>query len=131
MPVSARNTLALAALAVVALFGLLAVQAVGKGTSAKPRPKPKIIKVADDYFAPAGITVAKNKLVKWVWDPTNTDTHNVVLKSGPSKVKKSDFKSADGSIGIRFERRLEVPGTYQFLCTFHPTVMKLKITVKR
>jgi plastocyanin len=116
----------------VACVAVLAVAVVpAMGASSAPAPKPRIVSVTDDLFTPGNLTVAKNKLVKWVWDSSNTDTHNVVLTKGPKGVKKADFKSADGSIGIRFQRRLAVPGTYKFICTIHPTVMKQTITVKR
>ncbi len=133
MPVITFKKLAVAALASVAVLGLIGIPASGDQRPRPPRhrPQPKIIRVADDYFAPARVTVAKNKLVRWVWNGTNTDSHNVVLTRAPRGVPKRAFKSATGSIGIRFQRRLVRPGNYHFICTIHPTVMKLDITVRR
>ena len=121
-------------ISVVAAF-IAAAALIPAGASAHkpkpPKPKPKIIKVVDDYFTPATLTVNKGKTIKWVWDSMNTNTHNVMLTKAPKKVKKGQFKSADGSIGIRFERKLTVPGSYTFICTIHPTVMRTTITVKK
>lgn len=128
MPVGINRKLAATALAAVAALAVAVAPATGTPAA---KPKPRIVTVSDDLFTPGTLTVAKNKLVKWNWDPANTDTHDVTLKSGPKGVNKKDFKSADGSIGIRFERRLAVPGTYKFICTLHPTVMKLTITVNK
>ena len=40
-------------------------------------------------------------------------------------------KSASGSIGINFKPTFNKPGTYNFICTIHPTVMKMKVVVKK
>ena len=49
--------------------------------------------------------------MKWVWSDANTDTHNVVLTNEhPKKVKKSDFRSSSGAVGIKFKRKFKVPG---------------------
>jgi plastocyanin len=55
----------------------------------------------------------------------------VVLEKGPKGINKKDFKSATGSIGIKFNPVFEKKGTYDFLCTIHPDVMKMKVTVKK
>jgi len=131
MPVGKRAGTRAAGITGVIAALVVAIALVPAGAVAhKHAAKPRIVSVTDDLFTPGNITVAKNKLVKWVWNPANTDTHNVVLTKGPKGVKKTDFKSADGSIGIRFERRMKVPGSYKFICTIHPTVMKLTVTVK-
>lgn len=130
MPVATIRKIAVAALALVAVLGLMGVPA-GGDQRPRPRPRPRIIKVADDFFAPTRVSVARNKLVKWVWAPANTDSHNVVLTNAPRGVRKGAFRSATGSIGVRFQRRLVKPGNYHFICTIHPTVMKLNVTVRR
>ena len=40
-------------------------------------------------------------------------------------------KSASGSIGINFTPTFNKKGTYDFVCTIHPTVMKLTVKVKK
>ncbi len=127
---SPKRRAAMVATCAVAAIGAGAVPALSAAAS-KPKPKPAVIKVVDDYFSPSTLTVNKNKVVKWSWDPSNTNTHNVTLTKAPKSVKKGQFKSADGSIGIRFERQLTTPGTYTFVCTIHPTVMRTTITVKK
>ena len=48
------------------------------------------------------------------------NTHDVVLTNvHPKGVKKSDFRSSSGAVGIKFKRKFEVPGKYEFICTFH------------
>jgi len=129
----------------VALVAALAMVVVAPVGSAAPGPtadiagkskckkskKKKTIDVADDFFAPAKTSVKKCTKVKWKWLPENINPHNVTLTSGPKKVKKKDFKSATGSIGVKFNRTLEKTGKYKFVCTIHRTVMAQTITVKK
>jgi plastocyanin len=104
--------------------------------------KTKKVKVVDDYFSPAKITVKKNTKIAFKWDQTNLNTHNVTMKKGPKGVKKTKKpcakgkitkcnKSASGSIGINFKPTFNKPGTYQFTCTIHPTVMNTTVKVKK
>lgn len=102
----------------------------GKSKCSKSK-KTKKITVADDFFAPTKTSVKKCTKVKWKWLPENINPHNVTLTSGPKKVKKKDFKSATGSIGIKFNRKLEKTGKYKFVCTIHRTTMTQTITVKK
>ncbi len=103
--------------------------------AAKPRhhkpAKPKIVKVADDYYSPTTLTVHKSASIRWAWSYSNYDTHNVRLKKGPRGVKKSVFRSPTGAVGIHFQRKLKKPGTYKFICSLHATVMRMTVTVKR
>ena len=89
------------------------------------------VKVVDDFFSPEALKVKSGSKVKFKWDGTNTNSHNVTLTKGPKGVKKSDFESATGSIGIKFAPKFKKKGTYNFICTIHPETMKLKLTVKR
>ena len=61
----------------------------------------------------------------------NLDSHNVKLKKGPRKVDKKDFKSATGTIGIKFTPKFKVPGKYHFICTLHSSVMQMDVIVKK
>ncbi len=122
------------AMVVVAPIGNAApgptADAAGKSKCKKSK-KTKKINVGDDFFAPSKTSVKKCTKVKWKWLPENINPHNVTLTSGPKKVKKKDFKSATGSIGVKFNRKLEKPGKYKFVCTIHRTVMTQTITVKK
>jgi plastocyanin len=101
-------------------------------SSDKQSSKTTQITVADDYFAPTDLKIKKNDKVKWVWSDENLDTHDVVLTSEhPNKVKKKDFKSSSGAIGITFKRKFTVPGKYGFICTYHKSVMRFELNVKK
>jgi plastocyanin len=128
----------------IAAVGALALPAV---TSAKPQAKASVtVDVLDDYFTPDEVSIKKNSKINWKWDPDNTNTHNVVLQKGPKGVKlgcktkgKDAFspliskcnKSESGSVGIKFKKKFDVAGSYNFLCTIHPTVMKFDVKVKK
>jgi plastocyanin len=118
----------------------LAVLAVGAGALAPaamagggPAAKSETVnvKVRDDYYTPTKVKIKKNNKVKWGWGSTNINSHDVTLKRGPKGVKKKDFRSISGAIGITFKRKFTVPGTYNFYCTLHPTDMKMDVVVKK
>ena len=88
--------------------------------------------VADDFYAPEEVKIKKGSRVKWNWEEFNLNTHNVVLTNErPKGIKRKDFRSADGSIGIKFARKFKKPGKYGFVCTFHKSVMRMTVQVKR
>lgn len=137
----------LAIIAGIAAAGAIALPAV---TSADSSPQVlrgnSSVKVGDDFFDPTTLTVKKNDKVKFAWDASNTNSHNVTLKKGPKGVKlgcktsgKDAFspliskcnKSSTGAIGIKFSKKFDVAGKYDFICTIHPDVMKLTVTVKK
>lgn len=105
---------------------------VSSGSPEAKRASPTVT-VGDDYFAPDDdVTVSKGSKVKWVWDANNTDTHNVAVTSKrPKGVKASDFKSSSGAVGIKFAPKFKVPGTYEFVCTYHKNVMRMNVKVKK
>ena len=121
---SKRAAIALTAIAAVAVTAVPASQA------GKPKKGPTVT-VADDFFSPTEVKVKPNTKVKYKWDSDNTDSHNVIIQKGPKKINKKDFKSATGSIGVKFKPVFEKKGTYDFLCTIHPDVMKMKVIVKK
>ena len=115
-----------ACVAAVALLGPPAAPA-------KPAPKPKIVTVNDFYFGPSSVTVNKGGSVKWVWSELNTYPHDVHLKQGPKGLKqKGTYSTKTTAVtGAEFKKKFETPGTYKFICTIHPTEMKLTVTVKK
>jgi plastocyanin len=125
----------LAALALVAAVAL-PVSGFAAGDSGHAKRSVKKVTVADDFYSPTDLQVTAGrtgKEVKFKWDENNTDSHNVVLKSGPKSLthkEKKKFKSAVGSVGVRFNPVFKKKGTYKFICTIHPTVMKLSVKVK-
>jgi plastocyanin len=72
-----------AAFVVVALALSGAVAAAANAPQKKPRSKPKEVSVADFYFGPEKVTLAKGQSINWVWAEANTYPHDVHLKSGP------------------------------------------------
>ncbi len=109
-----------------------AAVAVAGGPASAEQDKTAKVTVADDYFAPTDVTIKKNSKVNWVWDSSNTDTHNVQLTSThPKGVKTADFRSSSGAVGLTFKRKFTKPGKYGFICTYHRSEMKMTLTVKK
>lgn len=110
----------------------VAAPAAGGSADGAPAKKTPTVKVGDDYFAPTKVEIKPKNEVKFKWLDSNLNTHNVKLTSDhPKDVKPKDFKSVSGSIGVKFSPEFEVPGNYGFICTFHRTVMKMDVKVKR
>jgi plastocyanin len=92
------------------------------------KPKPKTVKIGDNFFAPETLKVAKNTKIVWKWPTNPGDVHDVKLKKGPKGVKK--FHSEFASSEYRFARTLKTPGKYNIICSIH-SGMRMTITVKR
>ncbi len=123
-----RRGLAACALTAIAVSAVAVPAAGGAGQAAKT---PKVT-VADDYFAPDDVKVPKNGKVKFVWDDLNTDTHNVVLgDKRPKGVKANDFRSPSGAVGLTYVPKFNVPGSYEFICTYHKSVMRMTVKVQK
>lgn len=105
----------------------------GSGADAAPRPKPAIVTVNDFYFGPDTLTIKAGRAVKWAWSEANTYPHDVHLKQGPKRLKeRATYSTRTSAVsGASFRKRFERTGTYRYVCTIHPTLMKLTITVKR
>jgi plastocyanin len=121
--------------AIVAACCVVAVALLGVTAAAAQAPKKPPVKVTvnDFYFAPTVVTIKKGRAVKWVWSSYNTYPHDVHLKQGPKALKnKSRFSTTTTAVtDAHFQRTFEVPGTYKFICTVHPSEMKLTVTVKK
>lgn len=116
-----------ACLAAACLAGAAAPAQAGKAA------KPKVVTVADFYFGPSAVTIKKGGSVKWVWAPTNVESHDVHLKKGPKGLKqKGTYSTKTTAVtNATFKHAFPTPGTYDFICTIHPTKMKLTVTVKK
>ena len=114
-------------MAAVALLGATAAPA------RQPAPKPAKVSVNDFYFGPSAVTIKKGGSVKWVWSSLNTYPHDVHLKQGPKGLKKKGTYSTKTTAvtDADFQKKFPTPGTYKFICTIHPTEMKLTVTVKK
>ena len=124
-----RRLAAPLALLALGACALAPVAAAGDGSAAKA--KTYNVKVRDDYYSPIKQKIKKGDSVKWAWGNINIDSHDVTLKKGPKGVKRGDYRSISGAIGITFKKKFKVPGTYNFYCTIHPDVMKMDVIVKK
>jgi plastocyanin len=113
-------------LAAASVMGALALALAG--ASALGAPKPRTVKLGDDYYLPAKLTVKKGTKIHWVWNSDNADSHDVRLKSGPKGVKK--FHSELAASDYSYSKKLTVPGTYRIYCSLHKE-MRETIVVKR
>ena len=124
-------------LAVVTALAMATASLTGVAASSpaatKNKPKPVKVSVADFYFGPNAVTVKKGGSVKWVWAAANTEPHDVHLKKAPKGLKnKGSYSTKTTAVtNAHFQKTFETPGTYEFICTIHPTQMKMKITVKK
>jgi plastocyanin len=98
-----------------------------------PMPKPAIVTVNDFYFGPDAVTIKPGRTVKWIWSEANIYPHDVHLKQGPMRLQeRSTYSTRTSAVsGATFKKTFERTGTYHFICTIHPTLMKLTITVKK
>lgn len=110
--------------AVLAIAGAALVAAPATAAA----PKPRTVKINDNYYLPAKLKVKKRTKIVWRWPSEAGDVHDVKLKSGPKGVKK--FHSDPASASYTFKRRLTKPGRYKIICTLHEE-MKMTITVRR
>lgn len=118
-------TLIAACAAVVALAGATTAPA-------KPAPKPLTVTVNDFFFGPNSATIHKGRSIRWVWSELNTYPHDVHLKTGPKGVKKTLYSTKTTAVtSASFQRKFTTPGVYKFICTIHPTEMKLTVVVKK
>jgi plastocyanin len=119
----------------VVVFCVAAVALLGVTAAAAQAPKKPPVKVTvnDFYFAPTAVTVKKGGSVKWIWSEYNTYPHDVHLKQGPKGLKnKGRFSTTTTAVtDASFQRTFEVPGTYKFICTVHPSEMRMTVTVKK
>ena len=118
--------------AVIAAAALTVPVAGSAADSADPAKRAaKVIRVADDVFAPNSARVGRGRVITWVWSNRNDNAHNVRLRRAPSGVDKGRFRSASRTRNYRFSRRVGRPGRYVFVCSFHAPNMRLVIRVRR
>jgi plastocyanin len=117
----------------------IAVGVIALGTSAgavlvpstlAAKPKPKLVKVEDDFYSPKKLTVKPGTQINYVWNKSNLDSHNVSLVSGPKGVVHSKFRSKTATSGVKFKPTFTKVGTYHFKCTIHPS-MTMTVIVKK
>jgi plastocyanin len=119
----------------LALLAALALCGAGAASAQAPvaRTKPVVVTVNDFYFAPTSVTIKTGRTVKWVWSEFNTYPHDVHLKKGPKNLKnKATYSTHTTAVtDAVFKKKFERAGTYKYICTIHPTEMRLTVTVKK
>jgi plastocyanin len=112
----------------LAVLALLALAAAGASAAVSARSKTRVVKVGDDYFSAAKLTVKAGTRIRWSWLADNADSHDVRLKSGPRGVRK--FHSELAASDFSYSQTLKKPGTYRIYCSIH-ALMRETIVVKR
>lgn len=127
-----RTRLATAAAFIAAAGVGLATHGGAQAAPAKAA-KPKIVKMFDNYYSPAKLTLKAGQSVQWVWPADVGDSHDVKVTKAPKGAKK--FKSPPYATAAKWPRPkgqvFTKTGTYKLLCTFHETDMTMTITVKK
>ena len=116
----------------MALLGASAASAQAPAASAATA-KSALVSVNDFYFGPSSVTIRKGGKVKWVWSSANTYPHDVHLKKGPQGLKeRGSYSTKTTAVAdAEFKKTFATAGTYHFICTIHPTEMKLTVVVKK
>jgi plastocyanin len=78
------------------------------------------IRVLDNRFSPASVTIAAGDSVTWRWEGSNfhTVTHGTNPTTPAVKLFDSSPAKASGTFGYRFDD----PGTYPYYCDPHRTM---------
>ena len=126
------RALKLVTIAMVAL-ALSGAAAAAANAPQQSKSKPKEVSVADFYFGPEKLTLKKGQSVDWVWAEANTYPHDVHLKQGPKGLKdKPSYSTKTTAVtNAKFKKTFTTPGTYKFICTIHPTQMRMTVVVKK
>jgi plastocyanin len=109
-------------------MALVAATALAATPASAGSAEKRKVKVGDDYFTPAKLTVDRGTVVRWRWLKSNYNTHDVKLKKRPKDVKR--FQSDPAKSRFTFRRKLRKAGTYRIICTYHRFTMRQKIVVK-
>jgi plastocyanin len=119
--------------AAVAVLAALVLGAAAGPAPAKAPSKPAIVTVSDFYFGPDAVAIKAGRSVRWVWSAQNDYPHDVHLKKGPKGLKdRGSYSTRTTAVtDANFQHAFPTPGTYRFVCTIHPTLMKLTVTVRR
>ena len=107
-------------------IGLLLAAACGDDDSSGPEPGPESgpVTVADNFFQPASVTVARaDGAAEVVWNWTGSNQHNVTFDAGPPHSETQTSGS--------FSRSFSEAGAFTYICTIHGrAVMSGTVTVE-
>ncbi len=92
-------------------FGGMGPGMMGGYGVAPTAPADTSVRMAGSRFAPVTITTAPGQTVRWFNDDT-----------APHTVSANDGTWDSGNVppGASFERRFDVPGTFPYVCVYHP-----------
>lgn len=107
----------------IAIVALAALAALGSVAGAAPEAT---VKVGDNFLRPGQKTVGKGTRVRFEW--VGAARHHIVKAKGPGGPVASP---ATAKGGVNLAKRFQKTGTYRFICTIHPTEMRLKLVVVR
>ena len=85
----------------------------------------RTVGVGDSYFTKKTLRVKKGTVVKWVWG-ASSDDGATVSEHNVRGIKGNRFLSKDKTDGTYSKR---ITRTTTVICTIHPTIMRMKITV--
>ncbi len=91
------------------------------------------VSVADYSFTPSALTIGVNDTVKWTW--AGADFHTSTCDGTNGSTLPSGGTSWNSPIsnttGTTYTVAITVPGTYNYVCVIHNTMMKGTIVVKQ
>jgi plastocyanin len=123
--VTRRRTLLFAGVLAASLF---AAGLPADGAPVRPRYF-KTVKVGDNFYSPARLTVRRYTKITWRWPEDVGDTHDVKFRRTPHGVPK--YQSEPAAAGYRYSKVLVRLGTYRIVCTFHEGEMFQTVVVRR
>ena len=92
-------------------FGGMGPWMMGGFGAAPTAPPGTSVRMTGSRFDPATITIAPGQTVRWFNDDTAPHTVTAI---------DSSWDSGDLPPGRSFERRFDTPGTYRYVCRYHP-----------
>src|SRR6201991_3929331 len=82
----------------------------------------KTVAVKNNSFSPTTVSIHKGDKVTWKWTQGGVP-HNVSPASGGAGSATSSKK------GFTFTKSFSKAGTYKYICTIHPSQMKVTVKV--
>jgi plastocyanin len=107
--------------AVVVALAAMALLAPGVGARGEPEAT---ITVGNNFLSPAKKTISRGTKLEFRW--VGGVRHHIVKTEGPGGAIQ---ESATSKKGVNLAHTFNKRGTYRFVCTIHPTEMRLKLTV--
>jgi len=109
----------------IALTAMIAAAAVVALTGVAQAGPEATITVGNNFLAPSSKTVAAGTKLRFKW--AGGLRHHIVKTEGPG----GDIRSpATSKRGVNLTKVMRKRGTYRFICTIHPTEMRLKLVVR-